>query len=455
MPTYNATSLSQLKSLTEAAAPGDTIVLANGTYTGTVVINNAHGTAANPIIITTAVVPAPISIYRGEASSAAIMDGGKGSTITNLLNEVSVPLATTEANTAVIRFSTCSYIQFRGIEVRNEGRGVHLDRCHHMTVSSVYAHRLWDRAIGGTCDQLTVDNCVAAQAALENYESRLFNITGQGGGWPGIIATYNNNGIHVNDFVCRNCYVFDSWGEAIAPFHCDGAVIEDCVIIDGSHTVGIYLDQCRDVIVRGCFIFASNTPPTRHDGRQMHGILVAREGTSFPYPSTGHVIYNNVIWGCEAGIRGWNDLPNQMGIEISFNTVVGCDDHGFEFEAFEDTPNITVSRNIIQDVNVASTAGFSFNNNWVYGSFVPTYATASGGFSSPTPTFAAAGNQSDPTRADYFCTNMVSSPFDHYGAFITEAPPGGGTPPPAAVAPGVIATPAWNRGVRIGISGFR
>lgn len=132
----NVSSASQLTSALSNAQPGQTILLADGTYTGQFSLNNKTATLAQPIVI--------------EGSASAIIQGGSIS------------------GGYALHISNSQYITLRGFQVSGAQKSVVFDTVTHSTVDFLTCHDCGDESIllRNFSSNNVVKNCVIYNTGL-------------------------------------------------------------------------------------------------------------------------------------------------------------------------------------------------------------------------------------------------------------------------------------------------
>lgn len=278
-----------------AAKPGDDVLVFPGTYHGAEVIQGGGRDGAR------------VS-YRPEQPGSVIFDG-----------------AETEKNTDLIQI-TGSHIEFRGFRVENARRsGISLWGTSDVIVAgnqvlgSVRAG-IW---VGHQVPYQSSWNTISDNVVYGNCLENTFRIWRSG--WPRAIAVDLSD----NTSVQRNI-VFQNYGEGIGLLSTSGASISDNVVFD-NFSVNIYLDNAPRSTVEGNLVF--NTGDRRYFRRNnpAHGIVIANEQTPFPMPSKGIRVVNNELvgmgnvhyshYGAGGGLSDSVTAPNQIALTADFRTL--------------------------------------------------------------------------------------------------------------------------------------
>ncbi|MCB0034048.1 MAG: DNRLRE domain-containing protein, partial [Anaerolineales bacterium] len=341
----------------EQAQAGSQICLREGVYPAVNVTLDKSGTAAQPLII---------QAYPGEA---AVLDGGNNTsscTTDNILN-----------------VTNAAYVEILDLELRNSGgQGIQLLNTANITVRNNRLHHICQRGIGGSGDNLTIENNEVWQAVQENTNEALLSI----GGWsPGIGTERHSNNAPSKNVVIRNNYVHDMWGEGIEVQSADGAVVSGNIVHD-TYSVNIYIDNTRNVTLDGNLMYAlTHTYDRSTHGYPAQGISMANESISAVSntPLQNIIIRNNIMSGTGRGISYFHDMsnpnPNNTYRDIYILHNVIKDTYDASLRAFSvetefgylAPSNIIVRNNILYEavngraLNINNETAWTFShNNW-------------------------------------------------------------------------------------------
>lgn len=135
-PLVNVSTTAQLTDALASATAGQTIQLADGTYTGRFVIRNKHGTSSQPIII--------------QGSKNAIINGGATSGGYSFYADI------------------CSYIQLKGFQITGAQKSIVFDEVQNSTIDGLETHDCGAESIlirNLSCDNV-VKNCEVYNTGL-------------------------------------------------------------------------------------------------------------------------------------------------------------------------------------------------------------------------------------------------------------------------------------------------
>jgi len=254
---------SPVKSITKAAQlanAGDTVLVAGGTYSGTVGIFK-NGTASAPIT------------FKPVDGAKVVIDGSQTASGTDLVTIGG------------------DYVTFQGFEVANAKRaGISLWETHHTKVLGNNVHDsfragIWAGGSVGTSYDNVIDGNEVWRNVKEN-QSKSWS-----GGWAqGISLDKSDNS------VISNNNVYDNWGEGVGAMFTKGAKITGNVVYD-SYSVGIYLDNAQDAVVQYNTVSHSNDTNFYRNGKPATGIEICNENGDRMLPSSGIVVTNNTLAG--------------------------------------------------------------------------------------------------------------------------------------------------------------
>lgn len=216
------------------------------------------------------------------------------------------------------------------LTVQDCGRAVYVYNSTQTLLRHIHAQRVLFRAVGGWFKGLYLEDSTIEEACLMNYAERLRRTTGQSGGWPASITGTENyqGGAAAEGLYIRRCRIRRTWGEGAGFFATDGGELVDSILEDASHSVAVYLQQCRNVrVANNHIIITSASPRKTKNGIAIlpHAIQIAREGTTFPHRAEGLVIEGNTIVGGTHGLQvDWSEFPDDYsGLQIRGNTIIG------------------------------------------------------------------------------------------------------------------------------------
>lgn len=188
----------------------------------------------------------------------------------------------------------------------SSGRGFSFFESQHSTVSGIIVHDIDYRGIGGSGHYITIENCELYNSALVNFNYALGT-----GGWPGgIQSTRWGDGTPSDNWIIRNNYVHEVWGEGILPSSMTGGLVENNHVVNTA-SILIYLEKFVSGVCRNNLCEFDNPAFIRPDRTfPAHGIVWATEADDAPFTPGDIDIYNNILVGCGSGIRFYFDLPN-------------------------------------------------------------------------------------------------------------------------------------------------
>ena len=336
----NAGSLaSPFRTITKAAsraAAGDVVEVRGGVYHEVVKISS-KGTASARVT------------FRNHNGEVAAIDGTGSAPDTNL-----------------VQFNSAEFVDFTGFEVRNATR---LGICGFPAKSvrvignKVHGSRRNGIYFGSNSSDITIDGNEVYDNVLEN---QLRNMSG---GWGQALAVNKTNGATIT-----NNRVYRNYGEGIDFVVADNGVARDNEVFD-NFSVGIYLDNARDMTIDRNFVYSTGDTRFYRDGDPAAGIGIANENYSVTSPSTDIVISNNIVlntkWGFYYGAYGLGgglkntSVTNNTFYQSTFAALwIQSDAH----------MGSVVQNNIFHQVGgraVADVAGAGViyrNNNWYGGS---------------------------------------------------------------------------------------
>ncbi|MBK8434458.1 MAG: right-handed parallel beta-helix repeat-containing protein [Chloroflexi bacterium] len=271
-----------------------------------------------------------------EAVGHVVVDGGLSAVVDACYREdYTVEVTEDMRKVQALLIKDCESITVQAavggsLTFQNAGRGVYVYNSRETLLQRIKTTRILYRAVGGWFDGLTLEDSTIDETSLCNYGERLRKMYGRSGGWPAAVTgteDYKLSGIPAKRLAIRRCHFGRGWGESVGFFSTDGGEVVDCTFVDSSHTVAIYLQQCRNVTVRGNSItFTPHAPRKTKNGRAelAHGIQIAREGTGFRPRSEGLVIENNTVIGGNNGLQvAWSEYEEDYsGLLVQGNTIL-------------------------------------------------------------------------------------------------------------------------------------
>ena len=254
------------KSISKAAGmakPGDTVLVAGGTYTGLVSIWN-DGAAGAPIT------------FKPMDGQKVIIDG-----------------AGTPANSNLVTIGG-DYVTFQGFEVKNA------------TVDGIMSLNAHDVKIIGNKVHDTQRNAIYVQAqegntnsynnVIEGNEVWYTNLKNKGGtasgGWGQAVSVLRSD-----NAVIKGNYVHDNWGEGIDVIVSRGAKVTDNIVRD-NYSVQIFLDNASNATIQNNTIYHTYKTEFYRSNKPGVGIQIANEtGGSSYIQSSGIKVIDNVMGG--------------------------------------------------------------------------------------------------------------------------------------------------------------
>jgi len=280
---------SPVKSITKAAQlakAGDTVLVAAGTYKGTVSIAT-NGTASGQIT------------FKPVDGAKVVIDG-----------------AGTPANTDLVVISG-DYITFQGFEVRNSTRtGIGLWGSHDSKVIGNNVHDSFRAGIyaGYSTEGVAYNNVIDGNEVWRNVKENMSK-TWSGGWAQGISLAMSDNS------TISNNNVYDNWGEGVGAMFTKGAKITGNTVYD-SYSVGVYLDNAQDAVVQYNTVSHSYDTNFYRSGKPAAGIQICNENGDRMLPSSGLVITNNVLAGVgDVHYSTYGANTGLINSTISSNTI--------------------------------------------------------------------------------------------------------------------------------------
>lgn len=367
-----------IKEASRSAEPGDTIFVRGGTYTAAEDKVEVEGTAAQPILI------------RPYQNETVIFDG------------TGADLRRTDS---IINILFSKHVIFEGFEVRNSsGRGISFYESEFVTIRNNDVHHIYTRAIGGSGNDIVIENNHVWQAVLEN-ENNAYDSEGD---WAGAISTWTrSDGSPTTNVVIRNNNIHEIWGEGIITMLVKNVVVERN-IVKNAFSVSIYVNEVENAVYDSNYIYITSQEFNRSDrAYPAHGFLLANEGARPTHPHLNNIVLsNNVIVGTGAGINYWpypgnpNDPQNTYrNIKIVYNVIKDTHVDAISFplvdtDLYNPPQNALLQNNIIYEgrnnrsLTLANPSAWTVSYNmWVNG--VPSAASGPGNFSA-TPLFVNA-----------------------------------------------------------------
>lgn len=250
----------------QVAKPGDQVHVRGGVYYETVTIVS-KGTASARIL------------FRSYPGETAIIDGSQAL-----------------ADKNGVTFYQASYVDFSDFEVRNAKRvGICGWGANNIRVLNNLVHSAWRNGIYfgydtmGAVYDITVDGNTVRNNVLENQ-----NHTWSGGWANGVVvakadrARITNNKVYNND------------GEGAGFLLTTNGVLEGNEIYD-NFSVGIYIDNSRQITVNRNFVYSTGNVRYYRDGHPAAGIGTANEFYESALPLSDLTFTNNIVvnarWG--------------------------------------------------------------------------------------------------------------------------------------------------------------
>jgi hypothetical protein len=335
---------SPLRTINQAvgrARGGDYVLVRGGTYFQQVSIWNS-GSATNGHI--------HIKPYNGET---AIIDGSQSPNNSDLI--------TIGGN----------YIEIEGFHIRNAKRtaiagwNTSHSRILNNTISNSFRGAIW---IGFDRAGSSVHNLIEGNTA---YNNCLVNISRTAsGGWPVAIMTSASDHSTI-----RNNRVYKNYGEGLGSLSSVGTQITHNIVYD-NFSVGIYLDNTRDVLVDSNYVYSTGDTNFYRSGHPAMGISLAIEHTSIYYPLVRNKIINNVVVNARQGFQ-YGNYERGGGLQenlIANNTFVNSSQYAINIDSDSHRQNL-VTNNIFSGSLSGSLAnghqsGFDFSYNCWHGSRV-------------------------------------------------------------------------------------
>jgi len=269
--------------------------------------------------------------------------------------------------------------------------------CEYIVFSNNYVHQISNHAIFGVGDHFLIENNEIAFAAMDNEGDTFKN-----GGWPGTIMCWRKpDNTKSFDWVIRNNYVHDCWGEGIIGDF-DGGLIQGNIVRD-TWSVNIYLDGglgSSNLVVDSNFLYSTNSTYYRN-GVPATGIEFSSESYPFPtFPVQNMVISNNIIFRTGHAFSYWHDPLNEnvtsntySNISFVYNVIWEPFSEAIDVdevpEGYVQPANSRIWNNIISNNScvIGNTNAWNFShNNWVGG--IPTVASEKFSFSA-NPNFSS------------------------------------------------------------------
>lgn len=351
----------------QMAKPGDQVHVRGGVYYETVTIAS-KGTSAARIL------------FRSYTGEKAIIDGSQAL-----------------ADKNGITFYQASYVDFSGFEVRNAKRvGICGWGANNIRVLNNLVHSSWRNgiyfgdAVMGTVYDITIDGNTVRNNVLEN---QAHNWTG---GWAnGVVvakatrARITNNKVYNND------------GEGAGFLLTTSGVLEGNEIYD-NYSVGIYIDNSRQITVNRNFVYSTGNTRYYRDGHPAAGLGTANETYESSLPLSDITFTNNIVvnarWGFYYGAyQSGGGLRNVTVANNTFHqatqAMIWIENDAHSGSVIEN--NLFHQTGSGRGADVSGT-GVAYRSNGWYG--VSAGAAAGLGDVLANPSFANAGGR---TAADY------------------------------------------------------
>jgi hypothetical protein len=236
--------------------PGDLVYLHGGTYHEYVSVNRS-GTQALPI---------KFQAFPGEYP---VLDGQ------NTLPNTEDGLFTIDG----------SWVEVKGLEVKNSNYvGMSLYG-HHNTLTDVYVHHSFRSGV-----YLSGDYNIIQDSRV--WRNSMHNEFGVDTGSSGIVAS-QNPGITEYPIIRRNV-VWENWGQGINVHHANYVVVEDNTSYD-NFTANIYIHDITNVLCQRNFFYMNPSNTYMGDLGPKVGILMGEEYS--PPKAENIQVINNVVYG--------------------------------------------------------------------------------------------------------------------------------------------------------------
>lgn len=352
-------------------APGDGIVLANGTYAYTKqAILKLNGTSTAPIVIASATGAKPV------------IDG----------SQAWYP----RSHSGLLFFEASSYVIVDGLEIKNSKEaGLAITESHHITVQRSFIHHARYQAVRAGGTDLKFINNELAYSVLSNADAIL---EPNNGGWAAGVSSWpRDDGTSSRRISWINNDIHDHWGECLIGFFVDEAVIRGNRIRN-CFSASLYLDHAQRVRVDRNVISQTTDRYNRNGGAtRAHGIALGGEyyRDRVLTPNEDIVISNNLVVGTQNGVRFWNDGRNTSAdntyrnLRIVHNVFANMQRVPVGFPKLLATAalprdcilagNVIIAAPGINAVEIGNAGGWKFNNN-VFPNGVPAVANEPGTF---------------------------------------------------------------------------
>lgn len=283
----SVSTVTQLQNALTAAQPGQTIVLADGTYSGRFSLANKNATISQPIVI--------------EGSNNAVIDAGSVS------------------SNYAFHVSNCSYVTLRGFQIRGAQKSMVFDTVTFSNLDRLATHDCGEESIllrNTSCDN-TIKNCTVYSTGLAT--------TGYGEGI--YIGQYygNWNSTSQPDMSDRNNilsnHIYNTAAESIDIKEGTSNGLIQANILDGANMSGSnYADSWIDIAGNGYLVQNNIGTNALLDGIQTH---------TQPYPATtasNNIFKNNTLTVNASGYGIHIDTDGTGNKVYASNTVSGAGD---------------------------------------------------------------------------------------------------------------------------------
>ncbi len=329
--------------------PGDTLMIAGGTYFEQLNISKS-GTSSAPVII------------KAMSGQRVIIDA-----------------ESTRDNIVMV---TGSYVNLDGLEV---ARGLYdcvvlrgsFINVNNFTIRDCGHFGLRTTTTSGGGKDILIQNSVITGASIAD---NLNGINTTGGWGSGVRVGQNSSNITL-----RNNRIYNNWGEGIGILGSSFVNVVSNDVYD-NYSINIYIDNSKDINILKNLTYSTNSAYFR-SGRPANCISMAEENFGVPAQLARVNIVDNIAAFCNKGIGyTYTELGSGTGLDssvIAFNTVWGSRDIGLLVINVPDkTRNSVIANNIVGQPNgvladIKPTSGvLTYNNFWA--SPVQTISNAGG-----------------------------------------------------------------------------
>ncbi len=268
----------------DIAKPGDTVFVLPGTYyPESQEWIETIGTKDRPIVFTQ---------YQNDS---AVFNGSQ----TNLTKETQ----------AILLFGHCRHVIVDGLEVQHSvGRGISVYESNNVTIKNCTVHDIEQRGIGGSGDNIVIENNECFRCAMKNKDQYYGN-----GGWPGVIQPtfFWSTGKFSRNWLIKDNHIHHSWGEGIIVASTNGCIVSGNTVED-VFSVCIYVDYSKNTVIENNYAFFNDDTYLRDGNRRTDAIKWAVEQTddhTLDYGVDSLIITNNLIVGCRKAFSWYHEAP--------------------------------------------------------------------------------------------------------------------------------------------------